>query len=59
MFLGKCLGMGKEGKDMKERVCLLVFQFRLFAVVANAMFRLGMSARVEEGLGDDALFISF
>jgi len=57
MFLGKCLGMGKEGEDMKERVCLLVFHFRLFVVVGNAMFRLGMSARVERGLGEGVLAV--
>ena len=28
MFLGKCLGMGKEGEDMKETVCLLLLQMQ-------------------------------
>jgi hypothetical protein len=57
MFLGKCLGMGKEGEDMKEIVCLLVFHYRFFVVVANAMCRFGMSARVDEVLGAGVLAV--
>ena len=42
---------------MKERVCLLVFHFRVFIVVANSMCRVGMSARVDEVLGVGVLAV--
>ena len=36
---------------------LFVWSFRLFVVVGNAMFRLGMSARVEGELGEGVLAV--
>ncbi len=40
---------------MKERVCLMVFHFRVFVFVANSMCRFGMSARANEVLGLDCV----
>jgi hypothetical protein len=39
ILLLKCLGLGKEGKDIKKGVCLYIRHFCLFVFVQNVMCR--------------------
>jgi hypothetical protein len=51
----KCLGLGREGKDKKKGVCLHMCHFSFDFFVQNVMCRCGVSARMNEELGEGVL----